>query len=102
MGCGAILSLLKLIVSLPDGLGVPGVGMPYLSSVKPAAVSAGDSAGEAVDGACILSCLLSSFKLFLDQFEGFRLDDGFVAVLHVVLGHFAFVEFLFFVKKLTV
>ena len=83
VGCG------EFVVALPDDGAVFAGGVPGLGAVGCAAVS---TVNLACEGA-FTPAVASSSEFRLGEFPGFRVDDGWVGVGHVILGHFAFVGF---------
>ena len=92
MGRFAFVFPLKFVVTLPDDPAVTVGGVPGLGAENPAAVGTkdlpGERAGLAVPGAAVFA----PFQLRLHLFPLPRLDNGGVAILHIVLRHFALVD----------
>lgn len=86
MGFFAFVFPLKFVVTLPDDPAVTVGGMPCLSPENPAAVDTKDLPGEGAGLTVPTAAAFTLLQLCLDVFPFPRLDDGRVAVLHIVLG----------------
>ncbi len=92
MGCMAFFGFLELGVALPDDPAVFAVGVPDLGAVIFAAIAADQLSGKGavVVGTAGIVFSPCQFQLHLSPF--LRLNDGFVAVFHIVLGNLALVD----------
>lgn len=92
MGRGAFGFILEFAVALPDHSAVLVIGVPHLGAVHAAAVAAEDLPGEGTAAVVASALPLPPGDLRLHRFPFLGTDDCRVAVLHIVLGHLAFVD----------
>lgn len=84
------------MVALPNGLAVFAVGMPDLGAVPVPALTTFDFAGEKMYSAVPVPAFDSTLHLHLHKLEGFRLDDGLVIILDIILRDFVLVNLRLF------
>ena len=89
---GAFLCALKFMVALPYHTAVLAVGVPHLGTVWLSAITAENSARERTLREGVPGGLLPPAKLALYHIPRFCIDNGRVAVLHVILRNLAFVD----------
>ena len=99
MRCVAFVFSFEFAVALPDDAAVFVRGMPHLAAVKPTAAAADEFSRKAACAVMRASGLLPSRQLILCHIEYFRLDDGRMAVLDVILGNFPFIDLHLFCEK---
>lgn len=85
-------SPLKFVVTLPDDPAVTVGGVPGLGTENPAAVGTENLPGEGAGLTVPIAAAFTSLQLCLNLFPFPRLDDGRMAVLHIILRNLAFVD----------
>lgn len=100
MGRFAFVFPLKFVVTLPDDPAVTVGGVPGLGTENPAAVGTEDLPGEGAGLTMPIAAAFTSLQLCLDLFPFSRLDDGRMAVLHIILRNLAFVDLGFLGEKI--
>ena len=83
---------LKFVVTLPDDPAVTVGGVPGLGTENPAAVGTVDLPGEGAGLTVPIAAVFTPLQLRLHLFPFPRLNDGRVAILHIVLRRFALVD----------
>ena len=73
--------------------------MPHLAAIQPAAAAADEFSRKAARAVMRTACLLAPCKFILYHIEHFRLDDGRMAVLDIILRYFPFVYLHLFCEK---
>ena len=101
MGCFAFAFPFELAVALPDNTAVAVGGVPGLGTENIAAVGADDLPGEGAGLMVPVAAVFAPFQLHLNLLPFPRLDDGRVAVLHIVLGDFSLVDLGFLGEKMA-
>lgn len=90
----------ELIIALPDRPAVLVGRVLHLCSVVSAAVTADDGGGESAFGAEPPTQLFSPGDFCLHQIPFVWIDDGWVAVLHIVLRYFALIGLHFLLQEI--
>ena len=91
-GVSHLCSPLKFVVTLPDDPAVTVGGVPGLGAENLAAVGTKDLPGEGAGLTVPTAAAFTLLQLCLDVFPFPRLDDGRVAVLHIVLGDLSLID----------
>ena len=92
VGCFAFVFPLELAVALPNNTAVAVSGMPGFCTENIAAVGADDLPGEGAGLMVTVAAIFAPFHLHLNLLPFPRLDDGGMAVLHIVLGNLPLVD----------
>ena len=77
------------------------VGMPDIWAVPASAAAAFYLSGEDVYSTVVFLASTSLQYLTLDHLEHFRLDNGFVVILYIVLWNFSLIDFGLLGKKVS-
>ena len=102
MRCLAALCAIEFIIALPDRAAVFVCRVPDLGAEELAAVTADDFTGENTAASVTPSEFLASGKFLLHPVKKLRCDDGFMAVLYIVLWNLALIDFHLFLKGINV
>ena len=86
---------LKFVVTLPDDPAVTVGGVPSLGTENPAAVGTDDLPGKGAGLTVPIAAVFTSLQLRLHLFPFPRLDDGRMAILHIILRNLPFVDLCF-------
>ena len=100
MRCLALFFTGELAVASPDGAPVFVGGMPDLGAKVTTTVSADQPGGKDAVAAVTASDGFPALQLSLHQLPFGGIDDGRVAVLHIILRHLALVFLLFLGEKI--
>lgn len=100
MGRFAFVFSLELAVALPDDSAVAVGGVPGLSSENIAAIPTDDLPGKGAGLTVPIAAVFAPFQLRLHLLPCPRLDDGGVAVLHIVLGNLSLIDLGFLGEKI--
>lgn len=92
MGRFAFVLPFEFPVALPDDSPIAVGGVPGFCPENFAAVGTEDLPGEGAGLTVPIAAVFTSLQLCLDLFPFPRLDDGRMAILHIVLRHFALVD----------
>lgn len=92
MGCFAFVFSFEFAVALPNNTAVAVGGVPGLGTENIAAVGADDLPGEGAGLMVPVAAIFAPFHLHLNLLPFPRLDDGGMAVLHIVLGNLPLVD----------
>ena len=92
MGRFAFVFPLKFVVTLPDDPAVTVGGVPGFGAENPAAVGTKDLPGERAGLTVSIAAVFTPLQLCLNLFPFPRLDDGRMAVLHIILRNLPFVD----------
>ena len=95
-----LLSVLELVITLPDHTAVFGSRMPHFRAEEPSTAGADELCRENGTAAVLLSKPFSSFDFRLHQFKFLRLDDRIMTVFNEILRNFTLVDFLFFRQEI--
>lgn len=95
--CRSLASVLifELLIALEYHASIFISGMPDLSAVETATVSANDFTVKSLI-AVSSAQFFASRHFFLHRFKFLRGDDGFVRIFHIILGYFAVIYPQFF------
>ena len=99
-GSGAVASLLEFVIAVPVDFGVLAPGVPDLSAIESAAVSADDPAGKRSLALGVATRRLTPVELLLHHLEHLRADDGGMIILDVVLGVLTLIFLRFLGQKI--
>lgn len=100
MGRFAFVLPFEFPVALPDDSPIAVGGVPGFCPENFAAVGTEDLPGEGAGLTVPIAAVFTSLQLCLDLFPFPRLDDGRMAILHIVLRHFALVDLCFLGEKI--
>ena len=92
VGCFAFAFPFELAVALPDDTAVTVGGVPGFGTENIAAVGADDLPGEGAGLMVPVAAVFAPFQFHLNLLPFPRLDDGGMAVLHIVLGNLPLID----------
>lgn len=100
MGRIAAMAVLEPRIALSDHTTILIVGMPYLATMHPPTAGTEDGSREAACAIVLIASSLAPCQLLLHHVEHLCVDDGRMAVLHIILLHLALVDLHLLGKKI--
>ena len=94
-----LLSVLELVITLPDHTAVFGSRMPHFRAEETATAGADEFCRENRTAAILFAESFSSFYFCLYQLILLRVNDCIMTVFHEILRHFTLVDLLLFREK---